>query len=172
VSVTALRGWPSRRDFGATDTTPMDLAVVPGAGSGIVVVPVNGSGFDAMALTNGVGRIAIPDNSAMGAVADRETQLLFVADGTAGLRIIDLSTPGGSRDDDHDGIDDRVLGTVDLHGARAQKVAVWRSRGGAVVAAIATGTGGLYVVQATPNDPNAFGSSAPLPRRQAALASS
>ncbi|MFI5365397.1 MAG: hypothetical protein ACHQ4J_07210 [Candidatus Binatia bacterium] len=52
-----------------------------------------------------------------------------MADGTAGLRLIDLATPGGSRDDDHDGLNDRVLGTLDLGGARAQRVAPYRVMG-------------------------------------------
>jgi len=147
LSVTALRHWPSRQDFGAADTTAMDLAVVSGAGQGIVVVPVSRSGaFDDRALVNGVGQLSIPGSRAMGAAADPATQLLFVADGTAGLRIIDLATPGGSRDDDHDGVDDRVLGTVDLGGAQAQRVAVWRNRSGKLVVGVAAGRDGLFII--------------------------
>jgi hypothetical protein len=165
LSVTALRHWPSRQNFGAADTTAMDLAVVEGAGRGIVVVPVSASGaFDDRALVNGVGQLSIPGRRAMGAAADPTTQLLFVADGTAGLRIIDLATPGGRRDEDHDGLDDRVLGTVDLGGAQAQRVAVFHDPVGGLIAAVAAGEGGVFLARVTPSDPVALASLPPAPR--------
>src|SRR6185369_7829555 len=80
------------------------------------------------------------------AVGDPVTQLLFVADGTAGLSIIDLSVPGGSRDDDGDGIDDRVLATVDLGGFAAQAIAAWHDASGRFVVAVAAGKGGLFLI--------------------------
>jgi len=156
LSVTGLTDWPAQLIPGdATSTTPVELAIVPCVGTGLCVTAVNPAqgSFDDSLLTPGLGgvnQIRTPGGAPRGVAADPQTQLLFVADGTAGLTIIDLSTPGGSRDDDGDGIDDRVLGTVDLGGAQAEAVAVWRDAEGAMVVGVATGGNGLYVVQAQP----------------------
>ncbi len=159
LSVTALRAWPSFRNFGDVDATAMDLAVAPGVGGGVAVVPVSaGGGFDPTQLANGAGQIAIAGGGGVAAVGDRLTQLLFVADGTAGLRIVDLATPGGARDDDHDGVDDRVLATVDLGGARAERVAVWRNPSGKLIAAVAAGKDGLFLVDPPGTDSLGSGS--------------
>jgi hypothetical protein len=154
--VLGLTDWPAQlRPGDPTSTTPLELALVPCIGMGLCVTAVNptqGSFDDTLLLPGlgGVNQIRTPGKAPRGMVADQQTQLLFVADGTAGLTIIDLATPGGSRDDDRDGTDDRVLGTVDLHGARAEKVAVWRDRTGALIAGIASGSGGLYTVRVEP----------------------
>ena len=155
LSVTALRGWPSRTSFAEASTTPMDLAVAPGSGGGVTIVPVNTDGtFDSTRATT----LAVPNGGSGSAVGDPLSQLLFVADGTAGLRIIDLAAPLGRRDDDHDGVDDRVLGTVQLGGAQAKAVAVWRDPANGVVVGIATANGGIDVVRVTPTDPVAVAS--------------
>jgi pimeloyl-ACP methyl ester carboxylesterase len=73
-----------------------------------------------------------------------------VADGTAGLTVIDLAVAGGSMDDDGDGIDDRVLGAVDLDGSRAVRVARYVDMTGRQIVAVAAGTGGVYLVQVAP----------------------
>jgi hypothetical protein len=156
LAVKGLKGWPSKLKPEDTTTVERDLAVVMNGGSGgVYVVPVDTNGDKpqfAPDLTapgvsaggSGLGQIVTPGRIPRGGAADPLTQLLFVADGTAGLTIIDLAIPGGSRDEDDDGIDDRVLGTVSLGGARAEKVAVWRGAAGAVVVAVAAGKDGLY----------------------------
>jgi hypothetical protein len=172
-----LKGWLTRLDPQADATVERDLAVVTTSG-GVQVLAVNPPGdappgggapapasFDttganlAPGLSPGIGRITTPGGNPKvagsgptGVAYDPQTQLLFVADGTAGLTIIDLSVPGGSRDDDGDGIDDRVLGTVDLQGARAERVTVWRGANGVLIAAVATGAGGISLIQLEPEN--------------------
>ncbi len=82
---------------------------------------------------------------------DTATQLLLVADGTAGLSIVDLSVPGGQRDEDGDGVDDRVIGTVELSGARASQVTLYRNRLDGLIAVVASGSGGVDIIQVLPN---------------------
>ncbi|MBI1817096.1 MAG: Ig-like domain-containing protein [Deltaproteobacteria bacterium] len=168
LAVRALKHWPTRLDPTQAMTVARDLAVVPCEASSLCVIPVNAAntpqvgpplpaGFDntgatlAPGLTSGIGKIKTP-GTPRGIAEDPATQLLFVADGTTGLAIIDLSVPGGSRDDDNDGIDDRVLGRVNLGGARATAVVVYRDRAGGMVAAVATGAGGVHFVQVSPTD--------------------
>jgi hypothetical protein len=149
LAVTGLNNWPSRLTFESDEEASCNLAVVMCQNSGMCVVPVDAASgsFDPNLLSNGVGMINTPGGSPQGAVADPLSQLLFVADGTAELTIIDLAVPGGSRDEDGDGVDDRVLGTVELEGARAQRVALWQNVIGAPVVAVATGSGGISLVQ-------------------------
>jgi hypothetical protein len=129
-------------------TEPRNLVAVLREGLGVQVVPVSDAGtIDPTLIEGGIGSIATKGKSPRGAAFDAQTQLLFVADGTAGLTIIDLAAPGGSRDDDGDGIDDRVLGTVDLGGAKAERVAVWRDLFSRSVAAVATDADGIRLVQ-------------------------
>jgi hypothetical protein len=147
LAVAGLSNWPSRLGFASDTEVIRDLAVVMCPG-GICVVPVNAASgqFDPGLLHDGIGVIKTPGGSPQGAVADPPSQLLFVADGTAGLTVLDLAVPGGSRDDDGDGIDDRVLGTVDLNGARATSVAFWRDAVGKLMVAVAAGADGIFIV--------------------------
>jgi RHS repeat-associated protein len=126
LAVRGLADWPTRVDSTGTNgqttssTSPFDLAVVSCAGCGMSVVPVNGAGgagggsFAPLSLPGGVGQLNTPGQDSRGAVGDPSTQLLYVADGTTGLTVIDFAQPGGTRDANHDGIDDRVLGSVAL----------------------------------------------------------
>jgi hypothetical protein len=176
LAVRTLKRWLTRLDPTQATTVERDLAVVPCEASSLCVIPVNAAtspqggpatpaGFDksgaklAPGLSTGIGKIKTP-GTPRGMAEDPATQLLFVADGTAGLVIIDLSVPGGSRDDDGDGIDDRVLGRVDLGGARATAVVVYRDRAGGMVAAVATGAGGVHFVQVSPTDATILASAA------------
>ncbi len=149
LAVIGLNDWPSRLAFGDEEQSPRDLAVVMCPNSGVCVVaadPTAGK-FQPGLLDNGVGMIETPGGNPRGAVGDPLSQLLLVADGTAGLTVIDLAVPGGSRDGNHDGIDDRVLATVDLNGAVARQVALFRDTFGALIGVVGTGTGGVYLVQ-------------------------
>jgi hypothetical protein len=112
---------------------------------GLCIVPIdsNGSFLKYEALY-----VKTPGGRPVSVQGDKDTNLLFVADGTAGLTIIDLASLGASRDDDRDGVDDRVLGTTDLDGgARAQKVAVFRDPVGGLVAAVAAGNAGVHLAR-------------------------
>ncbi|MBI4515161.1 MAG: hypothetical protein HY699_05010, partial [Deltaproteobacteria bacterium] len=105
-------------------------------------------GLNESTAQNWIGKIAMPNHSPGAVAYDPSTQLLFVADGTNGLAIIDLSVPGGSSDgDDTDSVDDRVLGTVNLGGAQARAVAVFRDTTGGLVTAVATGAGGMHFMR-------------------------
>ena len=97
---------------------PRDLVLVLG-GREITVLPVSAGtpAFDFAAIDGGIGKIRTPGDGARDAYADPGTQLLLVADGTAGLTVVDFSKPGGSIDDDEDGIDDRVLTTMPIETA-------------------------------------------------------
>ncbi|MFI5396218.1 MAG: Ig-like domain-containing protein [Candidatus Binatia bacterium] len=156
LAVTGLADWPTRIDgvdAQGQRTSTMerrDLAVVMCEGIGVCVVPVSVSGFDPLLLPNGAGVLRTPGRISRGSVGDPSTQLLYVADGTAGLTVIDLAVAGGSVDDDGDGIDDRVLGTVDLDGNRTARVARYVDMAGRQIVAVAAGTGGVYLVQVAP----------------------
>jgi hypothetical protein len=141
----------------APPTEPRDLTVVLAEGTGITVVPVNPDAqvFDPNLLPNGIGQLQTPGRRPRGAVADPQTQLLYVADGTAGLTIIDLARPGGTIDEDADGVDDRVLGTIALGGARADRTALWRSPDGVPITGVAAGEDGVYLIQTQPVPPAA-----------------
>ena len=54
--------------------------------------------FNAGAIPGGMGSLTTPGRSARGAVGDTARQTLYVADGTAGLTVVDLLSPGGSVD--------------------------------------------------------------------------
>lgn len=157
LAVTGLADWPARIDGvdaqGQPTSTvePRDLAVVMCDGIGVCVVPVSVGGFDPSLLPNGAGVLRTPGRISRGSVGDPSTQLLYVADGTAGLTVIDLAVAGGSVDDDNDGIDDRVLGAVDLDGSRAVRVARYVDMAGRQIVAVAAGTGGVYLVQVAPS---------------------
>src|SRR5262249_896842 len=166
--VKALRDWPMRLDpADPASTVIRDLAVVTGDGGGATVIAVSNAnpppvgppapaGFDesgallAPGLSPGIGQIATTGKSPRGIAVDPPTQLALVADGTAGLGIVDLSVPGGTRDDDHDSVDDRVLATVGLGGGRAPSVTVFRSKLGALIPAVASGASGLHFLQVPP----------------------
>jgi hypothetical protein len=169
TAVTVLHDWPTRLSPKSDATEGRDLAVVRCGGSALCVIPVqpavnpeSSPSFDMAGellcpgLSNGIGKIALgSDSSPRGMAYDPATQLLFVANGTAGLTIVDLSVAGGSRDDDGDKVDDRVLGTVDLQGAQAEKVAVWRDGGGGLVAAVTAGREGVHLVRLTLSEASA-----------------
>ncbi len=83
--------------------------------------PVGDQLFAAEEIPNGMGKILTPGGRPLGAAGDPDSGLLYVADGTAGLSIIDLYSPGGTRDrinlgyaSTPDNIDDRVLGSVSV----------------------------------------------------------
>jgi hypothetical protein len=158
LAIAGLRGWPSRLDPRAESTVPRDLVAAMCQAGAVCVVAVDkvrrrfDPGLISPGLSFGQGYIKTPGGSPRGMAGDRFTQLLLVADGTAGLSIVDLAIPGGRRDHDGDGIDDRVLGTVDLGGARAEQVAVYRDSTGALMAVVAAGAGGLFNIQVTPGD--------------------
>jgi hypothetical protein len=139
----------------APPTEPRDLTVVLAEETGISVVPVNPDAqvFDPNLIPNGIGQLQTPGRRPRGAVADPQTQLLYVADGTAGLTIIDLARPGGTIDEDADGVDDRVLGTIALGGARADRTALWRSPDGVPITGVAAGEDGVYLIQTQPVPP-------------------
>jgi hypothetical protein len=157
LAVTGLADWPTRIDGvgaqgqPASTVEPRDLAVVMCDGIGVCVVPVSVGGFDPSLLPRGAGVLRTPGRISRGSVGDPSTQLLYVADGTAGLTVIDLAVAGGSVDDDGDGIDDRVLGAVDLDGSRAVRVARYVDMAGRQIVAVAAGTGGVYLVQVAPS---------------------
>ncbi len=160
LAVTALGDWPARLDApGATQPGPVeprDLVVAACGGKGLCAVPaVVGTTQPSFApglLPAGMGRITTPGRAPRGMAADRQTGLLFAADSTAGLTIIDLRPAGGADIDrsPQDGIDDRVLGTVDLGGSLAQQVAYFHDIFGTPVAAVSAGEAGVFFVQVGP----------------------
>jgi RHS repeat-associated protein len=128
-AVTALDDWLVRfvsADGFSSSDAPRDLAVAACQGDGLCVVPINANGaFDPTQLPGGVGHLRTPGKNPRGTVGAADRRLLYVADGDAGLAIVDFASPGGSIDEDGpdsdgdglgsgDGIDDRVLGTVPL----------------------------------------------------------
>ncbi len=150
LGVAGLGHWLSHPELGSATQEDRDYAVVlpKGPGVGVIRTAIGGTGMkfnpdEQLTLKTRGGRPSA-------AVADPLTQLLFVADGNAGLTIIDLATPSGLRDDDGDGYDDRILATVDLGGARAQNVAVWRDAAGTLIAGVSGGGAGVRAVQVLP----------------------
>ena len=143
TSVLGVEGWQARPELGSEETVSVDLAIAAGP-AGVSVFAANStSGVLTPQDISGTGRIATPGEPA-GLSIDRETGLLFVADGSAGLTIVDLETPGGRLE--RDGIDERVLGSSSLYGAQAKSVAVWDSLFQVKTAALGTGDGGLFLV--------------------------
>jgi hypothetical protein len=143
LGVTVLKSWTVHPQLGDSTTVTRDIAVTECA-EGLCIVPIdtNGSFLNYEALY-----VKTPGGRPVSVQGDKDTNLLFVADGTSGLTIIDLASLGASRDDDGDGVDDRVLGTTDLDGgARAQKVAVWRDIFGKLMVAVAAGRDGIFIV--------------------------
>ncbi len=94
-------------------------------------------------------------------LADRERRLLYVANGTVGLTIVDMQDPGGALDESpRDGVDDRVLASVALpaeggRAAVAQDVAIDVNAvdpelSGHVLAYVAAQRDGWYTVDLGP----------------------
>ncbi|MBI4517827.1 MAG: hypothetical protein HY699_18630 [Deltaproteobacteria bacterium] len=190
-AVKGLKNWPARLDPSTQDVVPRDLAVVS-ISEGLRVLAVNvpdnnppggappapasldktgaqlKPGLNESTAQNWIGRIAMPGHSPGAVAYDPSTQLLFVADGTNGLTIIDLSVPGGSSVTASDGVDDRVLGTVNLGGARARSVAVWRD-GVGLVAGVATGKAGVYIVPVQPPEASSLVAEVSPPSAAAAV---
>ncbi len=153
VGVAGLGHWLSHPSLGSADQEDRDYAVVlpKGPGVGVIRTAIGATGMkfnpdEQLTLKTRGGRPSA-------AVGDPLTQMLFVADGTAGLTIIDLATPTEPRDDDQDGYDDRILGTFDLDGVRAQHVALFRDRIGRLVATVSAGSQGVYLVDVEPPRP-------------------
>lgn len=99
------------------------------------------------------GRILLPpDSQPAGAVADPIRRLLYVANGTLGVTVVDVRDPSGELDDDEPfGIDDRVLYTVRLpNGAKARRIDYDVSDTGRTIGYVATGDGGLSLVDLGP----------------------
>jgi hypothetical protein len=152
-AVIALKDWPSRVVTDGIQTLePRDLAVALDGGLNIAVVPVDAAlgKFNEGMLPQGAGRIATQAGILNGAAGDRDAQILYAAEGTAGLGLIDLANPSGSVDDDNDGVDDRVLGGTTLSGP-AMEVVHYRDQCQRPVAAVAAGQGGVDLVQVAPN---------------------
>jgi RHS repeat-associated protein len=168
LAVTGLKSWPVRFDNGQQTTTETrDLAVVSCEG-GLCTVPVfEGLQFTPNNIPGGPGRILTPGDNPRGTAGDRVRQMLHLADGNAGLSIVDFLSPGGSIDETNDlleeaqdGIDDRVLGTLPLpypwapgmdpfaadDFAKAVQVARWDDAEERPYEAVATAERGVYVV--------------------------
>jgi hypothetical protein len=142
LGVTVLKSWRVHPQLGDSTTVTRDIAVTECA-EGLCIVPIdsNGSFLKYEALY-----VKTPGGRPVSVQGDKDANLLFVADGTAGLTIIDLASLGASRDDDGDGIDDRVLATVDLGAVRAQRVAAWKDAFGKIIIAVAAGEAGVFIV--------------------------
>src|SRR4029079_14528866 len=83
-----------------------------------------------------------------GVVLDASERLAYVALGTRGLALVDLDGPASIQpiDLDRNGVDDRILGTLDTPG-EAERIALALDRG---LAFVADGTAGLTTVQVLP----------------------
>ena len=119
-SVLTLEGWPiDRNRNGKIDADErFDLAVVTCEEQGHPALCVVGfdpaaGGFAPNVLE---GKLLLPPGSQpFRAFADPERRLLYLANGTTGLTVIDFQDPSGSIDDSpHDGVDDRVLTSIPL----------------------------------------------------------
>jgi hypothetical protein len=68
--------------------------------------------------------------------------------------IVDLANPGGSKDEDHDQVDDRLLGSVALEAggqaAGARRVAFYQDDNARPIVAVAAGKAGVFLVQVGP----------------------
>jgi hypothetical protein len=140
-----------------------DMVVAPCVAGGPAICV---TGFDAVAgnITlppSGLGpqpgaRLRLPADSApLGAVLDPVRRLLYVADCTRGLTIVDLQDPRGTLDHDPPaGVDDRVLFSLPLqaggHHACAQEVAFDINAEGRTIAYVAAGADGLFLVDLGP----------------------
>ncbi len=172
LAVVGLKDWPVRtdepdaEDFPHAETALRDLAVVM-CDTGLCVVPVDAvsGSFDPDGIPGGVGMLTTPGGSPRGGAGDTARQTLYVADGTAGLSIVDLLQPGGAIDQVNqagepgaDGIDDRILGAVALPdpwapdapesttAARAWQVEQYNDAEERPYQAVAAGESGLYLV--------------------------
>ncbi len=175
-AVEAMSGWPVRLDTrGSTEARfgNSDLAAVM-CEEGMCVVPIDRGGGDPVfapsKLPAGVAPILTTGGAPRDGAGDRARQLLFVADGTAGLSVLDLQRPDGSIDDTDerytfisDGIDDRVLATVELPNpwlpgdgtlpsgvvatpSNAVRVDTYRDPDGRTYSAVAAQTAGVFLI--------------------------
>ncbi len=120
-AVVGLAEWPTREDD--TGATPpkmtfraRDLAVVIHESGDLTTIAVDpeAKDFDEELVQEGKGTIHTPGEFPTGAVGDPYTQRLYVADGTAGLSIVDLHRPGASFPRDNSPVDKRVQATIPL----------------------------------------------------------
>ncbi len=158
-SVTVLPSWPVFQPQ-AQIVEQIDLVTVACELSGVRVVPLAAglTGFEPYRLENGEGVLRTPGGNPMDIAGDSIRQELFVADGTAGLAIVDLRVAGGAMILQGDRSDRRVLGTLDLQasaslsapGAIARSVANLRSENGWRLAVVAAGESGVFVVHTGP----------------------
>ncbi|HEY2435414.1 MAG TPA: Ig-like domain-containing protein, partial [Vicinamibacterales bacterium] len=124
------------------DREIVDVAVVAGTDGTVQSYRIPASGDPQLLSIVRLG------SAASGVVLDPAERLAYVAAGTRGVVIVDLDGTAGIQpvDDDHDGIDDRILGTLAVPGAAA-RTAIDHARG---IAAVAGGAGGLAVAQLLP----------------------
>jgi len=120
-----------------------DLAVVANGADGTLQMfrlPVDG---DPALLS--VVRLS---GEAVGVAIDASERLAYVSLAVRGVAVVDLDGPASIQplDADHDGLDDRILGLLDV-GGRADRVALVAARGLGVVA---DGTAGVRVLQLKP----------------------
>ena len=161
-TVAVLPRWPVF-DRKTQTTTLLDLAVVMSEGIGLRVLPVaeDKQRFDLGLMDGAEAALATKGMSPQAAIADPDTRQLLVADGTAGLTIMDFRSPGGQIDRNGDGVDDRVIATIPLTvesekrvaagwAASARRVAFYRDSAGRRIAAVAAGEAGLFLVQVGP----------------------
>ena len=161
LSVLTLSGWPidRNRDGKIAADERLDLVVTScqdGDRSALCVVAFDTrSGTFQPGTLNGV--IRLPAGSLpFRAFADPERRLIYLANGTIGLTVIDFQDPSGSLDDSpRDGTDDRVLANVPLQTAggrlaMARDVAMDINASGHVIAYVAAREDGWFAVDLGP----------------------
>ena len=147
VRVLGVRNWSARTGFESSEVLDTDLAIAAASEFGLAVFPVDSSNASfSTGFPGAPGMIPIGPGVA-DVVADRGRQLLFVANRAAGAAIADLSVVVGTRDTDHDGRDDRVIGDLVFDGAQAVSIATFEDRVGAPLIAVGLGDGGLAIGQ-------------------------
>jgi DNA-binding beta-propeller fold protein YncE len=161
TSLLTLQAWPVDRNRNGQigDDERFDLVVVvcqEGSRPALCIVAFDPAG-NVFAPNLLEGKIVLPfDAQPFRAFADPERRLLYLANGTMGLTVIDFQDPSGSIDDSpQDGVDDRVLANIPLPAdanrtAVARDVAMDINNRGRVNAYVAARADGWYKVDLGP----------------------
>ncbi len=149
--ILALADWPVDDDFDGTAET-FNL-VVAAEGQKLSVYAIDEAGKRLSEAEFATGSIRLPDGSEpFKLAADRDRKMLYVANGTLGVTVVDFRNPTRSVDENlpTDGVDDRVLGSFGPIGPLAldvvTDVVLSGDKVGHTIAFVAAGKDGWYWV--------------------------
>ncbi len=148
TSVLGVEGWQARPELGSEETVVVDLAIASGPGGLGVFAANSTAGFFDLSGIGGVGTIRTSGRPSS-VFPQPALGLVVVADGAAGVSMVDLQTPGSSRDSDGDGVDDRVIAQTEISGEVVRSVLAYNA-GQSSVVAVAAGADRVYLLDHGP----------------------